>query len=231
VVAGIRDGALNDGYIRNLAGWLGMDLAEVRSAVRRASFKNKEGGSDTRTSSEPTAEPPVQRGITLTELPTDPITRSERDALMAIIQRPDAVGRELIERAVIARFVNETLAVVRDGIRAGLDAYGTSAWTARIASEVPAGFASLVEQFAIAPVPEGWRSRAGKGRVEITPEQFASYCGQVVADLVDRDILREKSELVGAMQRASADGDTERWTQLSRRSLDLETERRRLRRE
>ena len=53
----------------------------------------------------------------------------------------------------------------------------------------------------------------------------------MVADLVDRDILREKAELVGAMQRASADGDTARWGELSRRSVALETERRQLRKE
>jgi DNA primase len=52
-----------------------------------------------------------------------------------------------------------------------------------------------------------------------------------VSDLVDRDILRQKSELVGAMQRASAEGDTERWNDLSRRSVALETERRQLRNE
>ena len=34
VVAGIRDQALNVGYVRNLAGWLGMDPEEVTRAVR-----------------------------------------------------------------------------------------------------------------------------------------------------------------------------------------------------
>ena len=53
----------------------------------------------------------------------------------------------------------------------------------------------------------------------------------MVADLVDRDILREKAELVGAMQRATADGDTARWSDLSQRSVALESERRQLRRE
>jgi DNA primase len=53
----------------------------------------------------------------------------------------------------------------------------------------------------------------------------------VVTDLVDRDLLREKSELVGAMQRASSEGDTVRWSELSRRSVELETIRRRLRKE
>jgi DNA primase len=219
VVAGIRDGALNDGYIRNLAGWLGMDLAEVRSAVRRASFTNKEGvpEAEAGVSTGSTTEE-AQRGVTLTELPTDPITRSERDALMALVQHPEAVGRPLTERALAARFVNATLSVVRDGIAASLDDFEGASWVDRISREVPAPFASLIAQLAVAPIPE-------------RPDRLAGYCQRVVSDLVDRDILRQKSELVGAMQRASAEGDTERWNELSRRSVALETERRQLRNE
>jgi DNA primase len=219
VVAGIRDGALNDGYIRNLAGWLGMDLAEVRSAVRRASFKNKEGvpEAEAGVSRGSTAEE-APRGVTLTELPTDPITRSERDALMALVQHPEHVGRSLTERALAARFVNATLSVVRDGIAASLDDLEGAGWVDRISREVPAPFASLIAQLAVAPIPE-------------RPDRLAGYCQRVVSDLVDRDILRQKSELVGAMQRASAEGDTERWNELSRRSVALETERRQLRNE
>ena len=41
VVAGIRDRALGVGYIRNLAGWLGMDPGEVKTAVNRAAFEAK----------------------------------------------------------------------------------------------------------------------------------------------------------------------------------------------
>jgi DNA primase len=220
VVAGIRDGALNDGYIRNLAGWLGMELGEVRNAVKRAAFAAKEEPKqptrEVATGSAP--EPVVERGVTLTELPTDPITRSERDALMALVQHPEAVGRALTERVLGARFVNPTLSVVRDGISASLDDFDGGGWIDRISREVPQSFASLVAQLAVAPIPE-------------RPDRLAAYCEKVVSDLVDRDILREKSELVGAMQRATADGDTARWNELSKRSVALESERRQLRKE
>ena len=43
VVAGIRDRALGVGYIRNLAGWLGMDPVEVKTAVNRAAFVAPKG--------------------------------------------------------------------------------------------------------------------------------------------------------------------------------------------
>jgi DNA primase len=223
VVAGIRDGALNDGYIRNLAGWLGMELGEVRSAVQRAAFaakapdKSGERPADRSAAGTP-VEPVADRGVTLTELPTDPITRSERDALMALVQHPEAVGRTLTDRVLAARFVNPTLAVVRDAVAASLDDFETTNWVDRISREVPQPFISLIAQLAVAPIPE-------------KPDRIAAYCERVVSDLVDRDILREKSELVGAMQRATADGDAARWAELSKRSVALETERRQLRNE
>lgn len=219
VVAGIRDRALASGYTRTLAGWLGLDPAEVAAAVRRASAgaRGREQPSANRPEAEAEAES-APRGVMLTELPVDPITRSERDALMAAIQHPDAVGRELTERMLAARFQNPALAVVRDGVRASLDDFATPAFVERIAREVPASFASLVGQLAVAPIPE-------------RPERIPAYCELVVVDLVDRDLLREKSELVGAMQRATAEGDTARFDELARRSAELESERRRLRKE
>jgi DNA primase len=83
---------------------------------------------------------------------------------------------------------------------------------------VPAEFASLVRQLAVAPIPTH-------------PDRLADYCASVVADLVVRDLLRRRGELVGAMQRAQAEGDRARWEALSRASAELEMERRRLRRE
>jgi DNA primase len=219
VVAGIRDRALGVGYIRNLAGWLGMDPAEVKTAVNRAAFESKAPKPDRapETTADADAEPRPEV-MALTDLPIDPITRSERDALMALIQHPEAVGRTLTERVLAARFTNPMLAVIRDGVAGSLDDFESSGWIDRVSREVPEAFRTLVSQLAVAPI----LSRS---------DRLVEYCEKVVADLVDRDILREKAELVGAMQRASADGDTARWTELSRRSVALESERRQLRKE
>ncbi|MCS0498063.1 DNA primase [Protaetiibacter mangrovi] len=220
VVAGIRDPALRGGYVRNLAGWLGMDPGEVGRAVTSAG--NTSRRTDSRVDGDPrrpesdAAEPPRPRQANLTELPTDPVTRMERDALMAILQYPQQVGPALVAKAVEARFTNPTLAVVRDGVRGQLDHLDSGEWLQRVAEEVPQGFDSLVTQLGIAPIPE----RA---------EQIAIYCRGVVTSLVDRDLLRRKGELLGAMQRARAEGDREREAALSRESLALESERRELR--
>ena len=220
VVSGIRDPALRGGYVRNLAGWLGMDPGEVNRAVTSAG--NAASRAEPRVDGDrgrpegDAAEEQRPRQANLTELPTDPVTRMERDALMAILQYPQAVGAGLVGKAVEARFTNPTLAIVRDGVRGQLDHLDSPEWLQRVAEEVPQGFESLVTQLGIAPIPE----RA---------EQIAIYCRGVVTSLVDRDLLRRKGELLGAMQRARAEGDREREATLSRESVALESERRELR--
>lgn len=218
-VAGIRDPALRGGYVRNLAGWLGMDPGEVGRAVTSAQNTARRADPRTESTRQPAHEPesaPAPRQANIMELPTDPVTRMERDALMAMLQFPQAVGRDLIVKATAARFSNPTLAVVRDGVVGQLDAWESPEWVQRVADEVPSGFDSLVTQLAVAPIPE----RA---------EQVVAYCRGVVTSLVDRDLLRRKGEILGAMQRARAEGDHEREIALSRASAALESERRELR--
>ena len=245
VVAGIRDRAMSVGYVRSLAGWLGMEPDEVsravagaraattrtpargtqdrdaparESATRAAGADGGRGaGGATLTEAPPTGEVRASE-IRLTELPTDPITRGERDALMAMLQHPDAVGHELMSRAMQVRFGNPTLAVVRDGIAASIDQASAPAWLQHVGAQVPADFQSLVIQLGVAPIPQ-------------REDAVDAYCEGVVAALVDRDLLRQKAEVLGAMQRAKSEGDQERWNRLSRESVALETERRQLRKE
>jgi DNA primase len=228
VVAGIRDRAMRGGYVRNLAGWLGMDHNEVGRAVTGAANQGQRadsrgaprGDNDAwRPDGAPASAPEGEerpRHISLTELPTDPVTRMERDALMAMLQYPQSVGPALMAQAVESRFTNQTLAVVRDGIRGQLDALDSPEWLQRVGEEVPQVFASLVTQLGIAPIPE-------------REQQMVAYCRGVVTSLVDRDLLRRKGELLGAMQRARAEGDTEREATLGREAVALESARRELR--
>jgi len=238
VVAGIRDRAMSVGYVRSLAGWLGLEPDEVSRAVagaraaagrapaRSASADGSRGASGAtpadapRGGTQPGAAdtPPRASEINLTELPTDPITRGERDALMAMLQHPEAVGHDLMSRAMRVRFGNATLAVIRDGIAASIDQASAPDWLQQVGGQVPAGFQSLVIQLGVAPIPQ-------------RDDQVAEYCEGVVAALVDRDLLRQKAEVLGAMQRAKSEGDQERWDRLSRESVALETERRQLRKE
>jgi DNA primase len=167
------------------------------------------------------------RSYSVRDLPADPATRLERDALQAMLRYPEAVGIDLLRQGVDCRFGNATLAVVRDGIASALaaasaggparSATATETLTVdRVVAEVPPPFASIVQQLAVLPVPQ-------RNEVELT-----AYVRGVVAALVDRELLRQKQELLGRLQRADR-SDTATYAAIQRALVDLERERRQLR--
>ncbi|GAB3606217.1 DNA primase [Conyzicola nivalis] len=210
VVAGIRDEALEVGYVRQTAQWLGMELDEVRRAVSSA-----------RSSSGAEAKSPgdaheLDTSLSLMQLPTDPTTRLERDALMAMLQYPTDVGLDFIRRAAAVTFTDNTLAVVSDAIATSAEHWEAPDWLARVSDEVPLPFATLVKQLGVAPIPE-------------RPELIGAYCRDVVAGLIDRDLLRQKKDLLGALQRTDATVEVEKYGQIQRDLVRVEGERRALR--
>ena len=221
VIADIRDPSLRPGYTRVLARHLGVDLAEVQSAISRAgrdSSRSATGTTAARASSSGATEPevPVERPASIRDLPGDPATRLERDALMAILQHPDLAGRELVQRAVLTGFGNATLAVVRDAIAATLDSFGTAGWFDRVTETVPTPMTSLVQQLAVAPIPE---------RAE---RDLTSYVREITVALIDRDLLRQSHEMLGRLQRIDP-RERESYRALQGELMALEVERRRLR--
>ena len=134
-----------------------------------------------------------------------------------MLQYPDAVGSDLLRHAVDCRFGNASLAVVRDGIASVLASPEQGPVRVdRVVEEVPAPFAGVVRQLAVAPIPQ-------RNETELT-----AYLRGIVGALIDRELLRQKSELLGRLQRTDR-GDTATYATLQRGLVDLETERRALR--
>ena len=215
VVAGIRDQALNVGYVRNLAGWLGMDPSEVGRAVSAARARVPEPAKP-RYGETPVESPP-ETGPSMMQLPTDPVTRLERDSLMAMLQHPESIGVALMQRASQCAYSNASLAVVRDGIAASMDAFDSTEWLDRVIREVPAPFARLVKELGVAPIPEK------EGR------ELTIYCQGVTANLIDRDLLRRKADLLGGLQRTDAAAEPVRYREIQVELVRIEAERRELR--
>jgi DNA primase len=213
VLAGIRDPALRSGYARTVGNWLGMDPAEVVRAVQSAP-RSKVPTETATEQQDADAAPPEVR---LLDLPTDVETRMERDAFLVILQRPQAIGRDLIERAVAVRMRNSLLDVVRDGVATAIDGWDQPDWIARITEAVPVRFAGLVSQLGVAPIPETREANLDK------------YARAQVADLIAVDLSRRKADLQGASQRAAAEGDADRARRIQVEIAALETERRKLR--
>ncbi|SEO05601.1 DNA primase [Cryobacterium luteum] len=218
VVGEIRDPVLRPGYTRELARMLGVDMGEVAKAVT-----NAHSGARAAASGGPNAprhggavEVLPERPFSLVELPTDPVTRLERDGLMAMLQRPVLIGRDILDSAVQTSFANTSLAVVRDAIAASLAHFEAPDWLDRVVSEVPDTFKNLVQELAMANLPER------------TEKDVARYVRDITIVLIDKDLLRLKAELLGRLQRADA-AETEMYRTLQRELVRVEAERRALR--
>ncbi|WP_423917405.1 DNA primase [Frigoribacterium sp. 2-23] len=227
VIVGIRDEAMTQGYERSVAMWLGLDPAEVAAAVRsarsaarqveaaeRAKPKSITDGAQSITSLPAVAVLEERAAPSLLGLADDLTTRTERDAVMAMLQQPGAVGLELIQRAVRSRLENTALAVVRDAIGASLDHFDAPDWLTTVLDQTPEPFAGLARELAVAPIPE----REGR--------EIVTYCRGIVVSIVERDLLREKSELLGQSFRTDAKTEPEKWRQIQTRLVAVEAERR-----
>lgn len=220
VLAGIRDAALHSGYIRSVAGWVGVDPKEVVAAVSASKRAGTGTSPDPRgmpqREQDSAGESQKERGPSITQLPSDPLTRLERDALMAVLQHPEDVGRELISRLATVAFSNQTLQVVRDAIAASVDTFTSPQWVENIMKEVPGPFAGIVNQLVVAPIPE----KSGR--------ELSLYCRGVVASLIGRDLLAKKAELLGQLQRTDSALEPDRYRELQRSLMSVEAERREL---
>ncbi len=211
VLQSIRDRALADGYVRTVAGWLGVSPEEVRRAVRQVGPRPTPTGGGAAP-----AHPPAD--VALQQLERDPASRLERDAIAALLQQPAVIGKDLAARGASAYVANPSLAVVRDGVLASLDATEAPDFSERVAATVPAEIVPLVRALAMAPIPQS------------SPEGVKDYVRGIVSSLVDRDILRRKAALLGSLQRLGS-ADPEGAKRLQEQLVELERERRSLREE
>ncbi|MBF4576395.1 DNA primase [Frondihabitans sp. VKM Ac-2883] len=230
VVAGIRDASLTQGYVRSLAGWLGLDPDEVGTAVdaaRRTVAAQPKAVERLAPSSDPSRQSitslpeaePVDEGPSILRLPDDLSTRMERDALMAILQHPASAPRDLTIQAAFSVFVNGSLGVVRDAIAASLDHLDAPNFVDLVLEQTPGPFAGLVRELAMGPLPE----REGA--------DVALYCAGILGSLVERDLLRQKAELLGQMHRTDVRAEPEKRREIGQKLVEVEAARRILRNE
>lgn len=255
VVAGIRDRALQPEYVRLLAKWLGMDLQMVDRAVqqaRRGSTASSHGPQtmppramtprrapmpaggrfDAREPEgfepppEDAFEPPREHAapdlglpqVRLADLPNDHLTRLERDTLIAILQYPTALPGTLLDELLAVHMNDASLATVRDGILASRTQLTEPGWIGRIADEVPQSFRGLVSELAMMPLPAG-----------PDEERVYAYVRDIARTLIERDLLRTKASLVGALSRTDPVQQAERFRELQQEIAQLEVQKRRLR--
>jgi len=213
VVAQIRDQSLRPEYARRLAGWLGMDVDDVRRAVgaavkrgtaapERTDRQPPDGAGDSPTTTAPRVPVPDLR---------DPVVVAERQLLQVLLQFPGDVPAEQVATLEGAAFTAPAHRLLFDAVRAsgGPQAAGAD-WATVVAEAVPESMAGLVQQVLVAPLPVH------------RPEQVRVLAEGLVRDARKRELLRAKSELYSRLQRAEAARDADAMTEVNTRLMELQ---------
>ncbi|WP_291278613.1 DNA primase [Galactobacter sp.] len=236
VVAQIRDPAMRPAYSRELAGWLGMDPADVersvRSAVQRGrhaqpSHQDSSGrqGSTASEAGTSTSGTSTSGGGQLPDGPAwerpdtrDPVVRMEREALEVVLQHPERLDAAAWEAVYEARFSAPAHAAVKDAIyTAAMQGTPTTRWVEGVRHEIPEPLADFVSELAVAPLPVG------------SEEELERYCTGIMNRLFDLQIGHAKADLLGRLQRLPSDAPAEESATINRQLMELEMRRRQLR--
>ncbi|MDP9443354.1 MAG: DNA primase, partial [Actinomycetota bacterium] len=158
LVASVRDRSKVEGFVRELAGMVGLEVDEVRAEVRRAAQGRRPGwAAPARRTAEGTDHGTAAGSAPQAERPDlhDPRFTDEREALKVAVQHPALVGAAF-DRLGDDDFTHPTLAEVRGAVAAagGVTAAGGApeAWLTRV-REHCAGEAARTALVALAVEP------------------------------------------------------------------------------
>jgi DNA primase len=230
VVARIRDAALRPEYTRMLAGWLGMDLESVSSAVRSASrapaaddARRARPGetlpgpkSDERGAAAPSrARPDAPDRV-------DPVARLQRNVLEAVLQHPSKVDPAVFDALPEDTFTVPALRAVHEAIRAAggvvaVRGITDAAWLEKVREQAAEPVAAVVTELAVTPLPED------------RPAAIEEYVRGVVFGLVDLLLTRQIADERGRLQRMDPAADADAYQAAFGRLVALEQQRRSLR--
>jgi len=255
VVVGIRDVALQQGYVRSVAGWLGLDPAEVAAAVEVA--RRSSSGSDGSRGAvqalpagqgaggaravggavQPRQASAVADGPqSITSLP--PRVEEAEPSAPSLLQLPGDLATRQERDAVMAVLQQPTL--VGADLAGRLAAATLSTPSLAVVKDAVAVSLDSLEDprwldVVLDQVPEWYAPLAKELAVAPLPERegrdLLVYCQGIVRSLVERDLLRQKAVLMGQLMRTDAATEPERHRELQVALVRVEADRRSVRTE
>ena len=241
IIGAIRDTALRPEYIRTVAGWLGVDIEQLRQEVVRAGRKasvpapdgarERGGGEPAAYRGEGVAEEDAVAAAAAAAVVSppdlrDPIVRAERQLLQALLQYRSRFPDETIADIPVEAFTAPAHAAVFDGIRtiAG-DGVNRSSqgWVSAVTESVPLPVRGLVQELSVAPLPTRLDPESGH------PPQ--RYLDALVIGVHDSHLSRRIADATATLRRLQHDptGDPIRMASITTDLHALELTRARLR--
>jgi len=230
IVATIRDQSLRPEYVRMLAGWLGVEVEQVVSEVRRAGragAKPAYGGSrDPKGHAEPaesTLEPTVAELADVMPRPDlrDPVVLLERQLLQVVLQFPSLVDPQDLHALDASAFSAPAHRAVFDGIvgaggiQPGLT---TAAWTDAVVRAAPSAVHSLISELVVGTLPVMMD--------KLTGQPSRRYVASLSLRLLEMALTRRIADALSQLRRLDTAGtpDPVRQRELSVELQELQRE-------
>jgi DNA primase len=213
IVARIRDASLRPEYTRAVAGWIGVEVEQVRDEVARARQARRTRGrgergqpSDLAAASDAVPEPtPLEAQATLPSPDLrDPVVRAERQLLQCLLQYPQLFEPDEVAPLDPACFTAPAHSAVFEAVRAAggpVQDLSTAAWAARVAETAPLAVKGLVAELAVADLPTRFDKATG------LPER--RYLASLLVRVQEVALDRQIGEAMSALRRLAADPEAD----------------------
>lgn len=222
IIAGIKDPTLRPAYVRQVAGQLGLETGEVQRAVSLAASQRPPRVPEAET--RPQAQPAPPAGFEGQEEnpyplpdPADPAGRLEKQALGILLQYPQTLSLDQWRELTATRFRYAIHGTIAQGVLAaasqlvpqpGLD------WVNAVRSQVPLVAQGLLAELTVLPIPVR------------TDEQLQAYSRDILSQIFQAEIGRQKSDLLIRLQNTSPDSAD--YQAINQSLMELERRRRAL---
>ncbi|HSF98747.1 MAG TPA: DNA primase [Ornithinibacter sp.] len=207
IVGSIRDTSLRPEYTRTVSGWLGVEVEQMVSEVKKAGRLKHD---DTERHPRPagTDEVPEPGPFEAPHLPApdlrDPVVLTERQLLQALIQYPQQFTDADLESLVPEAFTAPVHRAVFDGIRIAAPTArrgSTMAWVTAVTDATALGVRSVVAELSVAPLPTRYDASTG-----LPPQR---YLNALVAGVRDAHLGRLIADAMASVRRIQNDPDSD----------------------
>jgi len=208
IIGSIRDTSLRPEYTRTVSGWLGIEVEQMATEVKKAGRVRHDEATDPRHSPAGTDEVPEPAPGEAAPLPVpdlrDPVVFTERQLLQALIQYPGQFTDEAVDSLRPEAFVAPAHRAVLDGIRIAAPTArkaSTAAWVAAVGEAAPLAVRGLVSELSVAPLPTRYDTSSG-----LPPQR---YLDSLVVGVRDAQLGRLIADAMASVRRVQNDPDSD----------------------
>lgn len=216
VIGSIRDAAMRPAYIRELAGWVGLEVGEIASLVEASDKQERANAVSKMRRDQFAAAPEAEEAPA--EFPKinlhDPIQLFERQVLEVLVQIPDSFDREQATRIVHSGFSAPAHIAIGKAVEAALTEFGTQKYLPAVMAATPESLHGVLLEVAGQSLPAN------------TEAELVKYGRGVIARAIASVLTREKNELLAALRRTDADAEPDTYIEIQKQLVALEKERR-----